>query len=45
MLEIPVLNYLRDLAEKDVIRIGSHKYLFMPLCRDGFFWDEEGSLR
>ena len=34
----------RDLAEKDVIRIGSHKYLFMPLCRAGFDWDGEGAL-
>ena len=35
----------RDLIEKDVIRIGSHKFLFMPLCDEGFFWDEEGALR
>lgn len=35
----------RDLATKDVIRIGSHRYLFMPLCHDGFFWDDEGALK
>ena len=35
----------RDLIAKDVVRIGSHKFLFMPLCDEGFFWDEEGALR
>jgi pSer/pThr/pTyr-binding forkhead associated (FHA) protein len=35
----------RDLAPKDVVRVGSHKFLFMPLCDEGFFWDEEGALR
>ena len=35
----------RDLTTKDVIRIGSHRYLFMPLCHDGFFWDDEGALK
>ncbi len=35
----------RDLIGKDVIRIGSHKFLFMPLCHDGFFWDDEGLLK
>ena len=35
----------RDLAPKDVIRIGSHRFLFAPLCHDGFFWDDEGLLR
>ena len=35
----------RDLAEKDVIRIGSHRYLFTPLCHDGFHWDDEGLLK
>lgn len=35
----------RDLSTKDVIRIGSHKFLFMPLCNEGFYWDEEGALR
>ena len=34
-----------DLAGKDVIRIGSHKFLFMPLCHDGFYWDDEGVLK
>ena len=27
------------------VRIGSHKFLFMPLCDEGFFWDDEGALR
>lgn len=35
----------RDLVGKDVIRIGSHRYLFMPLCHDGFHWDDEGLLK
>jgi pSer/pThr/pTyr-binding forkhead associated (FHA) protein len=35
----------RDLAENDVVRIGSHRFLFMPLCKENFFWDEEGALR
>ena len=35
----------RDLAGKDVIRIGSHKFLFMPLCHEGFYWDDEGALK
>lgn len=35
----------RDLAEKDIVRIGSHKYLFLPLCREGFYWDDEGALQ
>jgi len=35
----------RDLLGKDVIRIGSHRLLFMPLCHDGFFWDDEGLLK
>jgi hypothetical protein len=35
----------RDLAAKDVIRIGSHKFLFMPLCHEGFYWDDEGALK
>ncbi len=35
----------RDLATNDVIRIGSHRFLFMPLCKEDFFWDEEGVLR
>ena len=35
----------RDLATKDVIRIGAHRFLFMPLCHEEFFWDEEGALK
>lgn len=35
----------RDLASKDIIRIGSHSFLFMPLCQDGFYWDDEGALK
>jgi hypothetical protein len=35
----------RDLAAKDIIRIGSHKFLFMPLCHEGFYWDDEGVLK
>ncbi|MDP9361392.1 MAG: FHA domain-containing protein [Acidobacteriota bacterium] len=35
----------RDLATKDIVRVGSHKFLFMPLCNEGFYWDEEGVLK
>ena len=35
----------RDLIDKDVIRIGSHRFLFIPLCHDGFHWDDEGLLK
>lgn len=35
----------RDLAGKDVVRIGSQKFLFMPLVHDGFYWDDEGALK
>jgi hypothetical protein len=35
----------RDLAVKDVVRIGSHRFVFMPLCHDGFHWDDEGLLK
>jgi hypothetical protein len=35
----------RDLAGNDVIRIGSHKFLFKPLCHEGFHWDDEGPLK
>lgn len=35
----------RDLAGEDVIRIGSQKFLFMPLIHDGFYWDDEGALK
>jgi hypothetical protein len=35
----------RDLVEKDVVRIGGHRFLFSPLCHDGFHWDDEGLLK
>jgi hypothetical protein len=35
----------RDLSAKDVIRIGSHRFIFTPLCHDGFHWDDEGPLK
>jgi len=35
----------RDLALKDIVRIGSHRFVFMPLCHDGFQWDDEGVLK
>ncbi len=35
----------KDLAGKDIIRIGSQKLLFMPLIHDGFYWDDEGVLK
>lgn len=35
----------RDLIEKDIVRVGSHRFLFSPLCHDGFHWDDEGPLK
>ena len=35
----------RDLAAKDVIRIGAQRFLFTPLCHEGFHWDDEGLLK
>jgi hypothetical protein len=35
----------RDLAPNDIIRIGTHRFLFVPLCREGFYWEDEGVLR
>ncbi len=35
----------RDLISKDVVRIGSQRFLFMPLCDEGFYWDDEGALK
>jgi hypothetical protein len=35
----------RDLQRDDVIRIGSHRFLFMPLCQNGTYWDDEGVLK
>lgn len=35
----------RDLATNDVIRVGSHRLLFTPLCHEGFHWDDEGLLK
>ena len=34
-----------DLKEKDVIKIGTLLFLFVPLCREEAYWEEEGSLR
>ena len=31
----------RDLAKHDVVRIGTHDFLFIPL--EGFSWDEQGN--
>jgi len=35
----------KDLITRDVIRIGGHKFLFVPLCSDGTMWDLEGVLK
>jgi hypothetical protein len=35
----------RDLAPKDIVRIGAQRFLFTPLCHDGFHWDDEGLLQ
>ena len=35
----------RDLAANDVVRIGVQRFLFVPLCSESFYWDEEGALQ
>ena len=35
----------RDLGGNDVVRIGSHRFVFVPLCHEGFFWGDEGLLK
>jgi hypothetical protein len=35
----------RDLITRDVIRIGSHRFLFVPLCGDTVMWGNEGDLK
>jgi FHA domain-containing protein len=35
----------RDLIARDIVRIGSHRFLFMPLCDENFYWDGEGALK
>ena len=35
----------QDLAARDVVRVGEHKFLFIPLCDQLFYWDEEGALK
>ena len=35
----------RDLKAKDVVRVGAHRFIFTPLCHDGFHWDDEGPLK
>jgi len=32
-------------VSKDIVRIGSQRYLFMPLCDENFYWDGEGALK
>lgn len=34
-----------DLAPNDIISVGSHRFLFVPLCREGVFWEDEGPLK
>jgi FHA domain-containing protein len=35
----------RDLGARDIVRIGSHKFLFVPLCTDAAMWDAMGDLK
>ncbi len=35
----------RDLVGNDIVRIGSHRFLFTPLCNENFYWDDEGALK
>lgn len=34
-----------DLSANDIIRVGTHRFLFVPLCREGFYWEDEGVLK
>lgn len=34
-----------DLKAEDIIRLGSQRFLFMPLCREGMYWEDEGLLK
>lgn len=34
-----------NLSGRDVIRIGSQKFVFLPLVDEQFFWDSEGALK
>lgn len=34
-----------DLMAEDVIRFGSQRYIFIPLCREGLYWEDEGLLK
>jgi hypothetical protein len=27
------------------VRIGSQRFLFVPLCNESFYWDSEGALQ
>lgn len=35
----------RDLIDRDIVRIGSLRFLFVPLCNEAFYWDGEGALK
>ena len=35
----------RDLAMRDIVRIGGHRFLFVPLCSGETMWDSEGALQ
>jgi pSer/pThr/pTyr-binding forkhead associated (FHA) protein len=35
----------RDLNDRDVVRVGAHKFLFVPLCTDAAMWDAMGDLK
>ena len=35
----------RDLLMRDIIRIGGHRFLFVPLCSDAHMWDSAGELK
>lgn len=34
-----------DLIAEDILRFGTQRYIFMPLCRDGLYWEDEGLLK
>ena len=37
-----VVNSVQQLCEDDVLEAGQTKYLFVPYCKEGRTWDEEG---
>jgi len=39
------ISQRHDLSANDVISVGNHRFLFVPLCHEGFYWEDEGLLK